>query len=138
MPAVAAVNAEAALPFKMPDMEVTPEPPAVTGKVPVVKALVEVAYIAPPEVNDVKAVPPAVVGKVPVVNTEVDVAYIAPPEVNEVRFVPPLVVAKVPAKVIAPDVAEDGVKPVVPAENVVTGADVALDANNLTTPPLSL
>jgi hypothetical protein len=111
----------------MPVKVTAPEPPALTGKVPVVKALVEVAYIAPPEVNDVKAVPPAVVGKVPVVNTEVEVAYIAPPEVNEVRFVPPLVVAKVPAKVIAPEVAVEGVKPVVPAEKVVTATPVKVD-----------
>ena len=79
-------------------------------------------------------VPPAVFGNVPVVNALEDVAYIAPPELNEVRFVPPLVVASVPAKVIAPEVALDGVKPVVPAEKVVTGATVAVDANNVTTP----
>ena len=88
---------------------------------PVVNALVDVAYIAPPEVNEVRAVPPAVVGSVPVVSALVEVAYIAPPEVNDVRLVPPLVVANVPAKVIAPEVALDGVKPVVPAEKVVTG-----------------
>jgi hypothetical protein len=71
---------------------------------------------------------------VPVVNALVDVAYIAPPEVNEIRFVPPFAVAKVPARVIAPVVAVLGVKPVVPAENESTGADVALDANNFTVP----
>jgi hypothetical protein len=40
--------------------------------------------------------------------------------------------------VTAPDVAEDGVKPVVPAENVSTGAEVAFDANNFTVPALFL
>jgi hypothetical protein len=89
-------------------------------------------------VNEVKAVPPAVVGSVPVVNAVVEVAYIAPPEVNDVRFVPPFAVAKVPASVIAPEVAVLGVKPVVPAEKVVTGADVALEASNFTVPVLSL
>ena len=34
--------------------------------------------------------------------------------------VPPLAIAKVPANVIAPDVALDGVSPVVPALNVLT------------------
>ena len=34
--------------------------------------------------------------------------------------VPPLATAKVPASVTTPDVAVDGVKPVVPPENVVT------------------
>ena len=43
---------------------------------------------------------------------------------NDVRFVPPLAVAKVPAKVTAPDVSVLGVKPVVPAENVVTPSAV--------------
>jgi len=39
-----------------------PALPAVTGKVPVVNTLVDVAYIAPPEVKDVKFVPPLAVG----------------------------------------------------------------------------
>jgi hypothetical protein len=55
---------------------------------------------------------------------------------NDVRPVPPFVVASVPASVIAPEVAVEGVKPVVPAENVVTGATVAEDANRVTTPEL--
>jgi hypothetical protein len=54
--------------------------------------------------------------------------------VNDVKPVPPLVVANVPANVTAPVVAVEGVKPVVPAENESTGAEVALDANNLTVP----
>jgi hypothetical protein len=37
---------------------VDPVPPAVTGRVPVVKTEVEVAYTAPPLVNDVRFVPP--------------------------------------------------------------------------------
>lgn len=47
------------------DAVVAPVPPAVKGKVPVVNALVDVAYIAPPEVNVVKPVPPEAVFKVP-------------------------------------------------------------------------
>jgi hypothetical protein len=39
--------------------------------------------------------------------------------------VPPLAVAKVPAKVTAPEVAKLGVKPVVPALNVVTPEEIA-------------
>ena len=46
---------------------------------------------------------------------------------NDVKPVPPLVVANVPANVTAPDVAEDGVKPVVPAENVVTATPDNVD-----------
>jgi hypothetical protein len=45
-----------------------------------------------------------------------------------------LATANVPANVTAPAVAELGVKPVEPAENVVTGAEVAFDANNFTVP----
>ena len=37
---------------------VVPVPPAVTGRVPVVSADVDVAYTAPPDVNDVRFVPP--------------------------------------------------------------------------------
>jgi hypothetical protein len=48
--------------------------------------------------------------------------------------VPPLPTIKVPANVIAPVVAVLGVKPVVPAEDESTGADVAFDANSLTVP----
>jgi hypothetical protein len=44
---------------------VIPVPPDATGNVPVVKTLVDVAYKAPPEVNDVKFVPPLAVPKVP-------------------------------------------------------------------------
>jgi hypothetical protein len=58
--------------------------------------------------------------------------------VNDVNPVPPLVVAKVPAKVTAPVVPVDGVKPVVPALNDVTGDEPALDASNFTVPVLSL
>jgi hypothetical protein len=68
----------------------------VFGKVPVVNAEVDVAYIAPPEVNEVRFVPPLAVGKVPVVKALVDVAYRAPPDVNEVKFVPPFEVGNVP------------------------------------------
>ena len=54
-------------------------------------------------------------------------AYITPFAVNEVRPVPPLVVASVPARVTAPDVAEEGVKPVVPALKVVTATPDKVD-----------
>jgi hypothetical protein len=54
--------------------------------------------------------------------------------VNDVKPVPPLVVANVPARVTAPVVAVFGVKPVVPAENESTGAEVAFDANSFTVP----
>ena len=40
-------------------------PPAVFGKVPVAKTVVEVAYTAPPEVNEVRFVPPLAVANVP-------------------------------------------------------------------------
>jgi hypothetical protein len=48
-----------------------------------------------------------------------------------------LAIAKVPAKLTAPEVADDGVNPVVPAEKVVT-PDVAVLANSLTVPALFL
>jgi hypothetical protein len=60
----------------------------------------------------------------------------APVPVEVVTPVPPFATFSVPAKVIAPEVAVEGVKPVVPAENVVTGATVAEDANSVTTPEL--
>jgi hypothetical protein len=47
--------------------------------------------------------------------------------VNDVKPVPPFVVANVPANVTAPDVAEDGVKPVVPALKVVTATPDNVD-----------
>jgi hypothetical protein len=74
----------------------------------------------PPDVPEVSPVPPEATGKVPVVKADVEEAYNAPPEVNDVNPVPPLVVASVPARVTAPDVAEFGVNPVVPALKVVT------------------
>jgi hypothetical protein len=52
--------------------------------------------------------------------------------------VPPLAGANVPATVTAPDVAVEGVKPVVPNVIVVTGAVTALLARSLTTPELFL
>jgi hypothetical protein len=54
--------------------------------------------------------------------------------VNDVRFVPPFAVPKVPPRLIAPVVAVFGVRPVVPAEKLVTGAEVEFDANNFTVP----
>ncbi len=52
--------------------------------------------------------------------------------------VPPLAGANVPATVTAPDVADEGVKPVVPNVIVVTGVVTALLASNLTVPALFL
>ena len=52
-----ALNAELA--------DVCPVPPAVIGRVPVVRALVDVAYTAPPEVNELRFVPPLAVGRMP-------------------------------------------------------------------------
>ena len=45
---------------------VVPVPPDATGNVPVVSTDVDVAYKAPPEVNDVRPVPPLAVPSVPV------------------------------------------------------------------------
>ena len=82
-----------------------PVPPAVFGKVPVAKALVDVAYRAPPEVNDVRFVPPFVVAKVPATLTAPEVA------VEGVRPVDPKVM------VVTPDVAaaaQEGFAPAPP------------------------
>jgi hypothetical protein len=73
-----------------------------------------------------------------VVNADVDVAYIAPPEVNDVRFVPPFAVANVPATVITPDVAVDGVKPVVPNDKVVTATPDKVDHCGAVAPELTV
>ena len=50
---------------------------------------------------------------------------VATPVPKEVMPVPPLATAKVPASVIAPEVDEAGVSPVVPALNEVTPAEIA-------------
>ena len=71
----------------------------------------------------VAPVPPDATGNVPVVKADVLVAYTAPPDVNDVNPVPPLVVATVPARVTAPVVAVDGVRPVVPPLMLVTPAE---------------
>jgi hypothetical protein len=55
-----------------------------------------------------------------------------------VALVPPLATARVPARVTAPDVAVDGVNPVVPAEKVDTLVVAPLLANSLTVPALFL
>jgi len=52
--------------------------------------------------------------------------------------VPPLATARVPARVTAPEVADDGVNPVVPAEKVDTLVVAVLLANSLTVPALFL
>jgi hypothetical protein len=76
--------------------------------------------LEPVPVDVVTPVPPDATGNVPDVNADVLVAYIAPPEVKEVSPVPPFVVANVPDRVIAPAVAEVGVRPVVPPLKDVT------------------
>ena len=63
---------------------------------------------------------PSNVSALPVASALVDEAYRTPFAVNDVSPVPPFVVASVPARVIAPEVAVEGVKPVVPALKVVT------------------
>jgi hypothetical protein len=125
-------------------------PPLAIGSVPVTPvdkgspvALVSVADVGVPrtgvtKVGDVERttepepvlvvapVPPDATGKVPDVIAEVLVAYKAPPDVKDVKPVPPFVVASVPASVIAPDVADEGVKPVVPALKEVTPTEDTL------------
>jgi hypothetical protein len=79
-------------------------------------------------------VPAAVVAKTLVVD-----AYVMPYWLNALDWpVPPFVLANVPASVIAPEVAEAGVKPVVPPAKVVTGVVIALLARSLTVPALFL
>ena len=69
----------------------TPVPPAVLGNVPVVKALVDVAYKAPPEVNDVRFVPPLAVASVPAtVTAPVDAVLGVNPVVPNVIEATPL------------------------------------------------
>jgi hypothetical protein len=60
VPADVTPNADVPLPYTIPLAvnEVTFVPPAVTGKVPLVKDDVDVAYKAPPEVKLVNPVPP--------------------------------------------------------------------------------
>ena len=59
---VEAVKGLVPLPYKYPVKVTAPDPPEATGSVPVVKAVVDVAYIVPPDVNADKAVPPDAVG----------------------------------------------------------------------------
>ena len=54
---------------------------------------------------------------------------------NDVIPVPPLAIFNVPARVIAPVVLVEGVKPVVPAENDVTPP---VDAAHVGTPPANV
>ena len=58
-------------------------------------------------------------------NAEVPLPFKTP--VKVVAPVPPLATTNVPFKVIAPEVAVDGVNPVVPAEKVVTATPVKVD-----------
>lgn len=99
-----AVKADVPLPLTYPVSVTAPVPPAVTGNVPVVKADVDVAYIAPPEVNDVRFVPPLAVSSVPpsvktpdvVIGPPLNVRPVVPPEASTLVTVPtPVTVAQV-------------------------------------------
>jgi hypothetical protein len=59
---------------------------------------------------------------------------VATPVPSDVMPVPPLAGTNVPATVIAPDEADEGVKPVVPNVIVVTGVVTALLASSFTVP----
>jgi hypothetical protein len=85
----------------------------------VVPESVEPAAIDSVVFGIVKVVP-SNVSALPVASALVDEAYRTPFAVKEVSPVPPFVVASVPARVTAPEVAVEGVKPVVPALKVVT------------------
>jgi hypothetical protein len=67
-----------------PARVVAPVPPLAIGSVPVVNALVEVAYTAPPEVNEVRFVPPLEVPKVPAKVTAPDVAVLGVKPLSDV------------------------------------------------------
>ena len=97
---------------------VTPVPPLATGSVPVTPVVngKPVRFVATPD----DGVPSAGVTNV----GEVDKTTLPEP-VEVVTPVPPLATANVPAKVTAPDVAKEGVKPVDPALNDVTPAEIA-------------
>lgn len=108
-----------------------PVPPLADGNVPVTPvdngkpvALVKVTDVGVPKIG---------------VTSVGDVDKTTDPEpVEDVTPVPPLATASVPATVTAPEVAVDGVKPVVPKDIVLTGLEAALDASNLTVPELFL
>jgi hypothetical protein len=103
------VKAGLTLKTTLPDpvLVVTPVPPFATGKVPVTPVVngKPVAYVKIPELG----VPSAGVTKVGLV-----LRTTLPDPVLVVTPVPPLATARVPLKVIAPVVAEAGVRPVVP------------------------
>jgi hypothetical protein len=108
--------------FPEPVEVVTPVPPLSTGKVPVAFATgILVQFVSTPDVG----VPSIGVTKVGLVEST-----LLPDPVEVVTPVPPLATAKVPARVIAPEVAVFGVRPVVPPLNVVT---VAPDADDIFT-----
>jgi hypothetical protein len=98
---------------------VVPVPPDATGKVPVVNTEVEVAYTAPPEVNDVNPVPPLLVAivvadqvpevTVPTVTTEEEPAagaYAVEAVKAAVPKVPPVAIFKVEVSLLADKVTE--------------------------------
>jgi hypothetical protein len=104
--------------FPEPVDVVTPVPPLATGKVPVTPVVKgrPVALVSVTEVG----VPRIGVTSVGLVDNT-----LLPEPVEVVTPVPPLATAKVPANVIAPEVLEEGVNPVVPALKDVTPAEIA-------------
>jgi hypothetical protein len=113
------------------DIVAAPVPPADTGKVPVAKTEDDVAYTAPPEVNEVKLVPPFAVGSVPVtpVVNGSPVAFVSVPDAG----VPRAGVTKV-AEVIVGDV--PNTKAPEPVSPVTAAAKLAEDGvpKNVATP----
>ena len=86
----------------------------------------DVAALRAAAVDPLKAVPEVLTDSNGAVRTALVDKTVEPEPVEVVVPVPPLATASVPARVTAPVVADDGVKPVVPAENEDTfeaGAD---------------
>ena len=104
---------------------VCPVPPEAIGSVPVVKALVDVAYKAPPDVNDVKAVPPLEVPKVPANVTAPVVEVLGVNPLSEVWNEVTAPVDGTEPHVGAPPVLAKRTCPVVPAD-VTPNAEVPL------------
>ena len=92
---------------------VFPVPPLASGSVPVTP--LERGKPVTLVITPLAGVPRAGVTSVGLVDKTV-----LPVPVDDVTPVPPFATAKVPAKVTAPEVAVDGVRPVVPPENVFT------------------
>jgi hypothetical protein len=112
-PGATKVTAEVPLP-KMTLLAVrvvAPVPPEATGNVPVVRAEIDVAYTAPPDVKEVTPVPPTFVATVPVVIADplmpvaVAVVTTVPLVAGNVNTVVPATAGacKVTAPLVSPD-----------------------------------